>query len=305
MPAFGVVEGGGVAGHVGLHRHVGRPLVAWHGLTARLAIRSAARSPGRTTLVIVALSIGIAMMTVITTFEASVRAATEDRAAGQLAGIDLLVESPVGVPRTVAARLSELDGIDAVIHLSAVSNDPMGNAYEQPTREINTDAIVALAAKAKVAGVKHFVELSIVGTDGLPDSPYLSAKAAQEKVITGSGLPYTIVRATQFHEFAGTIVDSLTDGEDVRVPDALIQPIAGDEVAAFLAEVAVEPPRNHIVNLGGPEKLSFADLARAVVARRRGEQTVDVDPEARYFGTRLKSDSLVTGPGAMLGSIEF
>ncbi len=113
------------------------------------------------------------------------------------------------------------------------------------------------------------------------------------------------MRATQFHEFAGTIVDSLTDGEDVRVPDALIQPIAGDEMAAFLAEVAVEAPRNHVVNIGGPEKLSFADLARAVVARRHGEQSVAVDANARYFGARLKSDSLVTGPGAMLGSIEF
>ncbi len=100
-------------------------------------------------------------------------------------------------------------------------------------REFFVKGTTSMVTAAKAAGVKHFVELSIVGTDRLPDSPYLSAKAAQEKVITGSGSPYTIVRATQFHEFAGTIVDSLTDGEDVRVPDALIQPIAGDEVAAF------------------------------------------------------------------------
>ena len=212
-------------------------------------------------------------------------------AASRRSGVDVLTGAGLG---------KAFEGADAVVD---VTNAPTFDPAE--VREFFVTGATNVVAAARKAGVKHVVELSIVGVDGLPGSPYLHAKAAQEKIVTGSGLPYTIVRATQFHEFAGAIVDSMTDGDDVTVPDALIQPIAGDEVAAFLAEVAVEPPRNHIVNLGGPEKLSFADLARAVVARRRGEQTVDVDPEARYFGTRLKSDSLVTGPGAMLGSIEF
>lgn len=212
-------------------------------------------------------------------------------AASRRSGVDVL---------TGAGLAKALAGADAVVDATnAPSFDP------DELREFFTKGTTNMVTAAKHAGVKHFVELSIVGTDGLPDSPYLSAKAAQERVITGSGLPYTIVRATQFHEFAGTIVDSLTDGDDVRVPDALIQPIAGDEVAAFLAEVAVEAPRNHVVNIGGPEKLSFADLARAVVARRHGEQSVAVDANARYFGARLRQDSLVTEPGAMLGSIEF
>lgn len=212
-------------------------------------------------------------------------------AASRRSGVDVL---------TGAGLAKALAGADAVVDATnAPSFDP------DELREFFIKGTTNMVTAAKHAGVKHFVELSIVGTDGLPDSPYLSAKAAQERVITGSGLPYTIVRATQFHEFAGTIVDSLTDGDDVRVPDALIQPIAGDEVAAFLAEVAVEAPRNHVVNIGGPEKLSFADLARAVVARRHGEQSVAVDANARYFGARLRQDSLVTEPGAMLGSIEF
>ncbi|MFN8227914.1 MAG: NAD(P)H-binding protein [Mycobacterium sp.] len=212
-------------------------------------------------------------------------------AASRRSGVDVL---------TGAGLAKALAGADAVVDATnAPSFDP------DELREFFNKGTTNMVTAAKHAGVKHFVELSIVGTDGLPDSPYLSAKAAQERVITRSVLPYTIVRATQFHEFAGTIVDSLTDGDDVRVPDALIQPIAGDEVAAFLAEVAVEAPRNHVVNIGGPEKLSFADLARAVVARRHGEQSVAVDANARYFGARLRQDSLVTEPGAMLGSIEF
>ncbi len=211
--------------------------------------------------------------------------------ASRRSGVDVL---------TGAGLAHALAGADALVDVTnAPSFDPDELAEFFGTGTTN------MVAAARAAGVKHFVELSIVGVDALPDSPYMRAKTAQERVVTGSGLPYTIVRATQFHEFTPTIVDSLTDGDDVRVPDAMIQPIAADEVAAFLAEVAVEAPRNHVVNIGGPEKLSFADLARAVVARRHGEQTVVVDPNARYFGTLLKSDSLVTGPGAMLGSIEF
>lgn len=154
---------------------VGRPLVAWQGLTARLAIRSAARSPGRTTLVIVALSIGIAMMTVITTFEASVRAATEDRAAGQLAGIDLLVESPVGVPRTVAARLSELDGIDAVtpVRLGVMT---VLNSYDaaQARDAAGVDAATASSAVPPIGAAKFLTGVDLDAASRMIEVPGLS-----------------------------------------------------------------------------------------------------------------------------------
>ncbi|MCV7194337.1 SDR family oxidoreductase [Mycolicibacterium brumae] len=170
-----------------------------------------------------------------------------------------------------------------------------------------------LLEAARAAGVSQYVALSIVGVDQIPDSGYMRAKVAQEELIEESGLPYTIVRATQFHEFAPTIIDSLVvesdddvdDVHDVRVPDALIQPIAADEVAAFLAEVVASPPRNHVSNVGGPEKITFAQMAREVLSLSHDDQRVVVDPTAKYFGATLKKDSLVTRDGAMLASITF
>lgn len=162
-----------------------------------------------------------------------------------------------------------------------------------------------LVAAAKDVGVRHYVALSIVGVDGLPKSGYLRAKVAQEHAITGSGLPYTIVRATQFAEFAEAITGSLIVGDEVRVPDALIQPITADDVAAEVAGVAVAAPINGIVNIGGPEKMSFADLARGVLARQGSDKAVVVDPQATYFGTTVDDTSLVAGEGAVLGTGRF
>jgi uncharacterized protein YbjT (DUF2867 family) len=139
------------------------------------------------------------------------------------------------------------------------------------------------------------VALSIVGVDDLSDSGYMRAKVAQEKIIRESGLPYSIVRATQFAEFADSITDSLTDGDEVRVPDALIQPIPADQVAAAVAEVASGPPLNGLRNVGGPNKISFEQLARDALAERGDTtKTVVVDPEAYYFGAALATNSLVT-----------
>jgi uncharacterized protein YbjT (DUF2867 family) len=136
--------------------------------------------------------------------------------------------------------------------------------------------------------------LSIVGVDGLPDSGYLRAKVAQEKILTDSGVPYTIVRATQFAEFTEAITASMTDGDEVRVPDALIQPVSADRVVAELARAAVAPPLQMVVNIGGPEKISFEQMARTVLAKQGVDKTVVVDPQARYFGTTLQERSLVT-----------
>lgn len=124
---------------------------------------------------------------------------------------------------------------------------------------------------------------------------YFRAKVAQEKIIAESGLPYSIVRATQFAEFTDTITESMTVANEVRVPDALIQPIPADEVAAAVAHAAVAEPLNGIVNIGGPHKITFEQMARDALARKGDESmTVVVDPEARYFGAALEERSLVT-----------
>jgi uncharacterized protein YbjT (DUF2867 family) len=128
----------------------------------------------------------------------------------------------------------------------------------------------------------------------LPDSGYMRAKVAQEKIITDSGLPYTVVRATQFAEFADQITDSLVVGDEVRVPDALIQPIHSDKVVAEVARAAVAEPLNDFVNIGGPQKISFEQMARESLARRGDDKTVVVDQEAKYFGTAVDDRSLVT-----------
>lgn len=220
-------------------------------------------------------------------------------AASRRSGVD--VQSGAGLAKAVA-------GADALVD---VTNSP--SFEDDEVMDFFVASTTNLVAAARAAGVGHYVALSVVGADALPDSGYLRAKVAQERIIASSGLPYTIVRATQFREFAAAIVESMVvetdadeDGEhDVRVPDAMIQPIAADEVAAFLAEVAVSPPRNHVINIGGPEKISFARLAREVLAIRHDDQRVVVDRQATYFGTTLKKDSLVTGAGALIASIPF
>ena len=182
-----------------------------------------------------------------------------------------------------------LSGADALVD---VVNSP--SFEDDPVMEFFTKSTTNLVDAAKRAGVGHYVALSIVGVDGLPDSGYMRAKVVQEKIITESGLPYTIVRATQFAEFADAITDSMTVGDEVRVPDALIQPVAADDVATDVARAAVAEPLGGIVNIGGPEKISFEQMARDVLARRGDDKTVVVDPQAGYFGTLLAERSLVT-----------
>jgi uncharacterized protein YbjT (DUF2867 family) len=174
-----------------------------------------------------------------------------------------------------------------------VTNSP--SFEDEPVMEFFRTSATNLVAAAKDAGVGHYVALSIVGVDGLPDSGYMRAKVVQEKIITESGLPYTIVRATQFSEFADAITSSMIVGDEVRVPNALIQPIPADDVASDVMRAAVAEPLNGIVNIGGPEKISFEQMARESVARQGDDtKTVVVDPQARYFGTALGQRSLVT-----------
>lgn len=160
--------------------------------------------------------------------------------------------------------------------------------------EFFTRSAANITAAAKASGVGHYVMLSIVGVDGLPDSPYMRAKVAQERTIVESGLPYSIVRATQFTEFTASITDSLTVDSEVRVPDALIQPIPADDVAAAVARAVTSNPINGSVNIGGPLKITFEQMVREVLARRGDKRlTVVIDAQARYFGARLSRLSLV------------
>jgi uncharacterized protein YbjT (DUF2867 family) len=152
------------------------------------------------------------------------------------------------------------------------------------------------------AGVRHHVALSIVAIDRT-DNGYFRAKVAQEKLIEGSGIPYTIVRATQFLEFLGGIADSSTDGNIVRLPPVLFQPIAADDVAAFVAEVAIAPPRNGIVEIAGPERAPFNEIVAGYLKAVGDRREVVRDPEARYWGGRVEERSLVPLGEARRGRI--
>jgi uncharacterized protein YbjT (DUF2867 family) len=158
------------------------------------------------------------------------------------------------------------------------------------------------AAEA-AAGVRHHVALSIVGTDRTPDNGYFRAKVAQEKLIEASGIPYTIIRSTQFLEFLKGIADSSMEGVKVRVSPGLFQPIAADDVAAMVADVALAPPRNGIVEIAGPERAPFNEIVARYLKAVGDHRQVVRDPEARYFGGRVEEHSLVPLGEARLGRI--
>jgi uncharacterized protein YbjT (DUF2867 family) len=159
-----------------------------------------------------------------------------------------------------------------------------------------------LAAEA-AAGVRHHVAVSIVGTDRMPDNGYFRAKVAQEKLIEKSGIPYTIIRSTQFLEFIKGIADSSADGNKVRIPPGLFQPIAADDVAAIVAEVALAAPRNGIVEIAGPERAPFSEIVARYLKAVGDRREVVRDPEARYSGGRVEERSLVPLGEARLGRI--
>jgi uncharacterized protein YbjT (DUF2867 family) len=162
-----------------------------------------------------------------------------------------------------------------------------------------------LLEQEAAAGVRHHVVLSVVGCDRLPDSGYLRAKVAQEKLIRESSTPYSIVRATQFFEFMKRIADTATEGNTVRLPAASFQPLAADDVAEVVARTAVGSPLNGMVELGGPERLGFAEFISMGLDAHQDPREVVVDPHARYFGTELSERSLVPNDGALIGETRF
>src|SRR5712671_2495516 len=160
-----------------------------------------------------------------------------------------------------------------------------------------------LAAEA-AAGIRHHVALSIVGTDR-SDNGYFRAKVAQEKLIEASGIPYTIIRSTQFMEFLHGIAASSADGNMIRLSPGLFQPIAADDVAAIVADVALAAPRSGIVEIAGPERAPFNEIVARYLKAVGDPRVVVSDPEARYFGGQVEERSLVPLGEARLGRIGF
>jgi uncharacterized protein YbjT (DUF2867 family) len=155
------------------------------------------------------------------------------------------------------------------------------------------------------AGVRHHVALSVVGTERMLASGFFRAKMAQENLIKASSIPYTIIRATQFFEFVKGIADSSTDGNKVRLPSALIQPMAADDVANAVGRIAMGSPVNGTVEVGGPEKFRLDELVRRGLAARKDPREVVADPHARYYGVELSERTLVPGDDARLGETRF
>jgi len=161
-----------------------------------------------------------------------------------------------------------------------------------------------LAAEA-AAGVGHHVALSVVGTERLLASGYFRAKLRQENLITAARIPYTIVRATQFFEFVGAIAQISTNGQAVRLPPALMQPIAADDVAAAMSDVALDPPLNGMVEIAGPEKICMDELIRRFLEANHDERQVTTDAQAPFYGVQVNDQSLTPGMHPRLGPTRF
>lgn len=189
-----------------------------------------------------------------------------------------------------------MQGADAVVD---VSNSP---SFEAPAvQQFFAASTRRLLQAGAAAGVRHHLALSVVGCDRLPGHPYLGAKLAQEQLIATGGLPYTVLRATQFFEFLETVAQANTVDGVVHAPPARMQPVAGDDVAATLAELLMQGPQHAVLELGGPQAWPIEDLLRQVLAARGDGRRVITDPEAGYFGSRLAPDSLTPAADASLG----
>lgn len=162
-----------------------------------------------------------------------------------------------------------------------------------------------LLAAEREAGVRHHVVLSIVGVDRMTDSGYMRAKTAQENLIKASGMPYTILRSTQFFEFMGRIADSFSDGKVVRASPALVQPIVSDDAVAALADVTLDDPKNATLEVAGPERVRLDELIRRFLAFKNDAREVTPDVHAHYFGTELDDRSLVPAGTSRIGATKF
>jgi uncharacterized protein YbjT (DUF2867 family) len=212
-------------------------------------------------------------------------------AAAPSSGIDILTGE--GLDAAMA-------GTDTVIDLA---NSPTFQG-DAPTEFFRTAGRNVLDAEAR-AGVGHHLALSVVGTERLSSSDYFRAKLVQEQLIAVSGIPYTIVHSTQFFEFLPSIIQSGVEGDTVRLPSALVQPIAAEEVADAVARLASSPPANGIVEIAGPEREPMSDLARRFLSITQDSRKVVGDEHARYFGAELKSDTLVPAKKGWQGALNL
>jgi uncharacterized protein YbjT (DUF2867 family) len=218
------------------------------------------------------------------------------------AGHEVVAASPgTGVNSITGEGLSQaMTGAQVVVDLA---NSPSFD--DKAVLEFFETSGRNLMAAEVEAGVRHHVCLSIVGTDRTPDNGYFRAKVAQEKLIEASGIPYTIVRATQFLEFLGGIAASSADGDQVRISTGLFQPIAAEDVAAIVADVALAEPANGIVEIAGPERAPFNEIIARYLKAVGDPREVVGDTEARYFGGRVEERSLVPLGEARLGPTRF
>ncbi|MGE0665984.1 MAG: SDR family oxidoreductase [Sphingomonadales bacterium] len=206
-----------------------------------------------------------------------------------------------GVNTLTGEGLAEaLSGADVVVD---VANSP-SFADGDVMAFFKTSGRNLLAAEAE-AGVSHHVALSVVGTDRVPDSGYLRAKLAQEELIKASGIPYTIIRSTQFFEFLGGIADASTRDGQVRVSPAHVQPVASQDVAALVAQVAAGAPINGTIELAGPERVSLDVIVRRYLQGRGDTRSVAADVHARYFGAELDDRSLTPAGDPHIGATSF
>jgi uncharacterized protein YbjT (DUF2867 family) len=217
-------------------------------------------------------------------------------------GHDAVPASPnSGVNTLTGEGLSEaLEDAQVVVDVSNApdwEDDAVMHFFETSSRNV-------LAAE-KAAGVGHHVALSVVGTDRLTESGYFRAKLAQEELIESSSVPYSIVHATQFFEFIGQIADAATDGNTVRLPPALIQPMAADDVASEVARVAVGSPLNDIVEVGGPQQFRLDELIRERLKATGDPREVVTDPSAQYFGITPGERTLLPGADARIAESRF
>lgn len=216
------------------------------------------------------------------------------------AGHDAVAAAPAtGVNTITGEGLPEaLERADVVVDLvNSPSFEPSAVMAFFKTHEMN------LTAAELSAGVAHHVALSIVGTDRMPDNGYFAAKLAQEELIRGSGVPYTIVRSTQFLEFLGAIAGASGVDGSVHISTGLFQPIAADDVARLLTEVILAEPQSGIVEIAGPQRAPFDEIIRDYLRLTNDPRSVTADPEARYFGGKVEEFSLVPTGDARLGAI--
>ena len=215
-------------------------------------------------------------------------------------GHEVIPASPnSGVNTITGEGLAEaLQGADIVVD---VANSP--SFEDAAVMNFFKTAGNNIAAAEKIAGVKHHVALSVVGTENLQDSGYFRAKLVQENLIKASGIPYTIVRATQFFEFLLSIAHAATQGETVRLTSALFQPIAAEDVASILATISLEKPINGTVDIAGPQKIPLHDAVVAALNAQQDHRKVVQDDQAAYFGLVINDQSLTPQGKAQLGKL--